>query len=133
MNWTKAILAGVLAGIAMNVADFVMHGLILGSAYEKYEVFSQEQANPLLFLAVAVCIAVFAAILFAKTRSVWAEGAKGGATYGFWLGMVSFFSTFYNPLVLEGFPYHLSWCWGGINVIGAVIGGAVLGLVYKKA
>ena len=77
-------------------------------------------------------IGIFAAILFAKTRTSWAESWKGGATFGFWLSLTAFFANFYYPLVLEGFPYYLSWCWGGINVIEGVIGGAVLGLIYKR-
>ena len=131
MNWTKALIAGVASGVALWLADFVMHGFIMGATYAKYPVFTQEAANPLHFLLVSVFITVFAAILFAKTRGSWGAGLKGGATYGFWLGMVSFFTTFYSPLVLEGFPYYLSWCQGGINLIGFVIVGVVLGLVYK--
>jgi hypothetical protein len=132
MNWSKAVIAGVVGGVALNLADWVMHGMIMASAYSKYPVFSQEEANPLLFLAVALCLAIPAALLFAKTRSIWADGLMGGATYGFWLGVVFFFANFYDPLVLEGFPYHLAWCWGGIQLIGYVIMGAVFGLILKK-
>lgn len=134
MNWTKVVLAGVAAGIVMNIADFIMHGFILGNTYTRYpEVFSQEQANPMHFFMVSICIAIMAAILFGKTRGSWADGVMGGVTFGFFLGLVSFFSNFYNPLVIDGFPYYLSWCWGGTNVISGVIGGAVLGAIYKSA
>lgn len=133
MNWTKILIAGLAAGIAMNLADFVMHGFILGSTYTEYPVFTSEQANPLWFLLISVLIALFAAILFSKTRECWAPGVAGGATFGFWLGMVAFFSEFYNPLVLEGFPYFLAWCWGGTSLITGVVGGAVLGAVLKRA
>ncbi len=134
MNWQKALLAGLVAGIALTISDFIMHGLIMGSTYTKYpEVFTQEQANPFHFLLVAVCIGVCAAILFGKTRQCWADGFKGGATYGFFLGLVSFWPSFYSSLVIDGFPYYLSWCQGGINLIGAVIGGAVLGAMYRRA
>ena len=40
---------------------------------------------------------------------------------------------FYNTLVLDGFPYFLSWCQGGANLIGAVVLGAALGAVIKQA
>lgn len=134
MNWTRALIAGVLAGIAINIVDFILHGQILGATYARYpEVFSQESANPLFFLLVAVLIGIAAGILFAKTRGSWKAGWVGGVTFGFWLGLISFFVPFYNPLVLDGFPYYLSWCWGGINLIDGVVGGAVLGAVYKSA
>ena len=132
MNWIRIIAAGVVAGIVGWLADFVMHGFILGNTYMKYPVFSQEQANPLLFLAVSVAVAITAAIFFARTVDAWSPGWKGGATFGFFIGLVHFFSNHYYPLVLDGFPYYLAWCWGGVGIIGGVIIGAVIGAVYKK-
>jgi hypothetical protein len=131
MSWTKALIAGVAAGIAVGFANFILHAVILGSTYAKYDVFTQEPTNPAYFFLVAVCIAICAAFLFARSRDSWAPGAKGGATFGFWLGLVAFFSPFYSPLVLKGFPYFLAWCQGGADLIAAIVGGTVLGLVYK--
>ncbi len=132
MNWTRIVIAGVVAGIVVNLANFVMHGLILGNTYTKYpEVFDQNPANPIHFFVVAISAAILAAVLFAKTRGSWAPGWKGGATFGFLLGLAFFFPQFYMPIVIDGFPYFLAWCWGGVNVIGGVILGAVLGAIYK--
>ena len=133
MNWQKALLAGVVAGVVMSFAEFVLHGQIMANTYAKYPVFTQEQANPLHFLLVAVCISIFAAILFAKTRRCWADGFQGGATYGLFLGLVFFFVRFYDAMVYEGYPYYLAWCQGGINLIVVVIAGAVMGAVYKTS
>lgn len=133
MNWTRIVAAGLAAGIATNVADFVMHGTIMAATYQRYtQVFSQTPANPAWFTLVSVCIGVAAAILFGRTRSAWAPGWRGGLTYGFFLGLVGFFPGFYNSLVFEGFPYYLSWCWGGITMIDSLIGGAVLGAIVKR-
>ncbi len=134
MNWTKTILAGVAAGFVTSLVNYLLHGVIMADTYVRYsDVFSQEQASPLFFFAVAIAIGIFFAILFAKTRDCWAEGAKGGMVYGFWLGMVAFFGNFYDPLVIDGFPYYLAWCHGGINLIIAVVGGVVVGLIIKRA
>ena len=115
MNWTRVLIAGVVAGIATNVADFVMHGMIMANTYMKYpQVFTQTQAHPAWFTLVALCLSLAAAILFAKTRLSWAAGWMGGATYGFFLGLVGFWTSFYHPLTIDGFPYYLAWCWGGI-------------------
>ncbi len=132
MNWTRVLIGGVVGGIALNAADFVMHGMIMGATYLKYPVFTHEPANPLLFTLVAVCIGLASAILFARTRVSWGDGLVGGVTFGFFLGLVAFFPNFYNSLVIGGFPYFLSWCHGGISLIGFVILGAVLGLIYRE-
>ncbi len=133
MNWTKILGAGLIGGIVVALVNYVLHGIIMADSYKKYsDAFSQVPANPVWFFVVAIAIAIFFAILFTKTRSCWAEGAKGGMVFGFWIGMVAFFANFYDPLVINGFPYHLAWCHGGIGVIGAVIGGAVIGLIIKR-
>ncbi len=134
MNWTKILIAGVVGGIVRNLADFVMHGVIMHSTYMRLtDVFTQEEGNPIWFFVVAIAIAIAAAALFAKTRKSWGDGLMGGATFGFWAGLVAFFNPLYNPLVIDGFPYYLAWCWGAMDLIGFVIMGAVIGALYPKA
>ena len=132
MNWTKAIIAGVVGGVVVNLADYVMHGMIMANTYKNFAVFTQEEANPAHFFLVAIVLGIASAVFFAKTRGSWPAGIKGGVIFGVFLGCVLFFRSFYNPLVLEGFPYYLSWCWGGITFIDSVILGAVLGAMYKS-
>ena len=133
MNWTKILLATVVGGVMMNITEFVLHGVILGNTYTKYpDVFTQTQANPVYFLVIAVMITLFAAILFSKTRSCWADGWKGGATFGFFLGLVAFWARFYDALTVDGYPYFLSWCQGGSVLIALTVMGIGLGLVLKN-
>ncbi len=133
MNWIKILLAGIVGGVLMNIAEFVLHGVILAKTYTKYpEVFTQEQANPLYFLLIALVIAFFGAILFSKTRKCWADGWMGGATFGFFLGLVVFWGRFYDALTVDGYPYFLSWCQGGSALIALTIMGLGLGLVLKN-
>ncbi len=131
MNWSKAFISGIVGGIALWVYNFLMHGLIMANTYAKYDAFRQD-ANPVWFVVVTVLVGIAAALLFAKTRAIWAEGIKGGMTFGFFLGLVAFFNQFYSSLMYEGVPYHLSWCWGGIVMIGWLVYGAVASLIYKK-
>jgi len=133
MNWTRIVLGAVVAGIVVWLGDFVMHGMLLGDTYARYsQVFTQEQANPLSFLAISVAVAFFVAVLFGKSRASWGEGWKGGASFGLFLGLAGYFMNFYYPLVIDGFPYYLAWCWGGVGVIDCVLGGAVLGALIPK-
>jgi hypothetical protein len=131
MNWTKAFITGIVGGIVLWVYNFLMHGLIMAKTYEKYVAFRQD-ANPVWFVVVSVFVGIAIALLFAKTRAVWAEGIKGGLTFGFFGGLVAFFYQFYSSLMYNGVPYHLSWCWGGIVMIGWLIFGAVASMIYKK-
>lgn len=133
MNWMRIALAGVAAGAATTIADFVLHGIVMGPTYQRLDtVFSQTQANPAWFALIAVVISFFAALLFARSRGSWGPGFRGGIAYGFFLGLVVFFQGFYDPLVIDGFPYYLSWCQGGISMIDSLIAGAVIGAIVPR-
>jgi hypothetical protein len=128
MGWIRVVLGGLAAGIVVNLVDFVLHGMVLGKTYQRFpEAFSQKPANMVLFGAVAIAIGLATAPLFARTRSSWAPGWRGGATFGLFLGAAGFFAGFYHPLTIDGFPYFLAWCWGGIHLVEWLAGGAVLG------
>jgi len=133
MNWGRIIGGGVAAGIVTWLADGFMHGYLLADAYKRYsEAFSQEPTPLTTFLAVSVVVGIFTAVLFGKSRGSWGAGAKGGATFGLYLGLAYFFMNFYMPLVIDGFPYYLAWCHGGIGLIDGVLAGAVLGAIIPK-
>lgn len=133
VNWTRIIIATVVGGIAVWLASFFLHGIVMGATYAKYpDLFIQEEGNPFWFLVLEVLIALPAAIIFARTRRCWSAGVMGGVTFGFWIGAFGWFAQFFNPLVIQGFPYYLAWCWAGINMIVSLILGAVLGSLVKE-
>jgi len=131
MNWSKAVTAGAAGGVVLAVYEFIMHGVIMGNTYRSMPNVFRQDTNPMWFPVVAIVMSITAALLFARSRSAWGAGAKGGMTFGFFLGLVAFASMFYTPLVQVGFPYYLTWCWGSISLIGWVIFGAVAGSLYK--
>ena len=133
MSWGKILVGGVVAGVVGTLVDFVIHGFILAETYMQYEVFTQEEANPLYFLLISIMVGIMAAVLFSKTRNSWGAGAGGGATFGFFAGLFVFFMPFYNSLVLEGFPYFLSWAWGGAYLVSSIVFGIVLSFFIKPA
>ncbi len=133
MNWIKILIAGFVGGLVVNIYDWLVHGFIMGATYTKYAAFTQEEASPIWFFVVSIAIGIGAAILFARSRGSWGAGVKGGVMFGLFLGVATFFTQFYNPLVIKDFPYFLSWCWGGINLIGWVIFGAIAGAIYKES
>jgi hypothetical protein len=135
VNWSKVAVAGVGGGVVHTLANYVMHGVIMANTYTKYpEVFRQAD-NPTAiywFFVVGALTGITACVLFAKTRESWDDGFMGGAGFGFWVGLVVFTLQFYPTMVIEGFPYYLSWCWGGIDLIGFTILGGMLGVMYKR-
>jgi hypothetical protein len=133
MNWTRIFLGGGAAGVVTWFADFVLHGIVMAPTYKRLsQVYTQTESNPAWFLLISVSICVTIAILFARTRASWPAGIKGGLTFGCFLGLVIFFQRFYDPLVIDGFPYYLAWCQGGISMIDSLLAGAVIGSIIKS-
>jgi hypothetical protein len=133
MNWTRIALAGAAAGLVTWISDFVQHGVVMAPTYKRLStVYSQTAVNPAWFLLVSFFICVMAAVLFARTRESWAAGWKGGLTFGFFLGLVIFFQRFYDPMVIDGYPYYLAWCQGGISMVDSLLAGAVIGSIVKS-
>lgn len=133
MNWKRVLLGTVIGGVVMWLVSFVLHGLVMGNTYMKYvDVFTQEATSPVNFLIVEILIAFPAAVIFSRTRGSWGPGISGGLVFGFWLGLVGSFAQLFHPMVIEGFPYYMGWCWWGINLITALALGASLGLVVKR-
>lgn len=137
MNWGRAIGAGLAAGFVQNIANFVMHGLVLGGMYLDQPAFVQEPENMAMqivwFLVIALVLGVVASLMFASSRESWQPGAKGGLHFGVLLGTAIGFQQFYLTLVVNDFPYHVAWIWLGVDIISFGVGGMVLGAVYKRA
>ena len=133
MNWSRILIAGVVAGIVKAVYEFLLHGMVMSSTYAGYpEVFDQSGGGEYWFFIIAILVATVMASIYAKTQKSWGSGVKGGASFGFCLGWIFFFTPFYSSLVVLGFPYYLSWCQGGIDLIGSVVTGAVIGALHKS-
>jgi hypothetical protein len=133
MKWMRVVLGGAVAGVVVSLVDFVLHGQIMRATYVKFpQVFTQTQASPLYFIAISLVVGVMIATLFGRTRGSWAPGWRGGAAFGFYFGLAIFFLNFFYPLVIDGFPYYLAWCWGGINIVEGVVGGSVMGALIPR-
>lgn len=134
MNWGRAIVAGLVAGVAQNIVNFVLHGLVLGGTYEGEAAFVQEE-DPAVFVwftLVALVIGVVAALFFASSRQSWQAGPRGGLHFGILLGAVVGFQQFYLTLVISDFPYHVAWIWLAVEIISFGVGGMVLGAMVKR-
>jgi hypothetical protein len=133
VNVKKLVLAAIAVGIAVNVFDFVVHGLLLGSTYASLpEVFRQEN-NVGWLVALDFLMALVFVWVYVRVRASFAPGATGGAAFGLYAGvLLGFPMQLFAVLMYEGFPYWLSWAWVVHAIAWGVLAGAVAGAVYGR-
>jgi hypothetical protein len=128
----KIFLAGVVVFILWSVLDFIIHGLILKSAYASTASLWRPMAEMkmgLMYLTVFVSALSFSAIygyLVAK------KSPMVGLTYGLLYGIAVGVGMGYGTYSVMPIPYCMALTWFLGTVIEAVLGGFVLGAIVKK-
>jgi hypothetical protein len=132
MNVKKLLLAAVVVGVVMNVVDFVVQGQLLAGFYAQLPLLKTEPPIPWLVIGDFVAALVFVWV-YDRAFSSFGGGPRGGATFGFYAGVLVNFPTWiFAHLIFTDFPYGLAWVWTIAGVAWGVIAGAVAGAVYKK-
>jgi hypothetical protein len=131
MDFKRFLAIGIAVGIAANVIDFVVHGNLLADYYAQAP-FRQDTPVGWMILSDFVAAFVFAWFYLAVAGS-FAPGWAGGATMGFYTGVLVIFpAAIFMHLMFQGFPYFLSWIWIVYGVVWYVCAGAIAGLINKQ-
>ncbi len=125
--------AGVAIFAAWAVLDYVLHGPILGSAYEASAGLwrpMDQMSTPLIVLVKVVLITCFVLIyeLLVANKSL-ASGVLLGVLYGLTTGIASGFGSYIHmPL-----PLVLAWGWSLGGLVKGIAAGAIVGAMMKSA
>ena len=127
----KNFLAAFLAVLVWYLVwDNVLLGPVLGSALAQLPGMQAEYSK--LWETVGDG---FAALLvtgmYARTRGVFGTGAKNGAVYGVYAGLLIHFPTWLYLTVYAAWPYAPTWTLTIGLVAMVVVGGAIMGTVYQ--
>jgi hypothetical protein len=128
----KTITAAVAIFILWSIIDFVMHGLILGSAYADTANLwrPMEEMNVwLIYLVTVVTVGVFTTIytLFIQDKKV-----TTALQYGALFGLGSGFSMGYGSYAAMPIPSVIANTWFIGTLIKTALGGLLLGVIVKE-
>ncbi|HVU23789.1 MAG TPA: hypothetical protein VHE13_06660 [Opitutus sp.] len=127
-------IAVFVTGIVVNALDFVVQGMLLtNSFYSSIDSMRHDVGFGPFVLGDFVATFVLAWVLD-RVAPAFAAGAKGGATAGFFLGvLVNFPMNHFIFLMFKGVPYSLAWINTLFGVVWYLIAGALLGALMKRA
>lgn len=130
MDFKKCLTIGVVVGIVVTVIDFVVQGRLLAGYYTQAP-FRQDINMAWVVVGDFAAALVFAWVYLAVAGS-FAPGITGGATMGFYAGvLVNFPAAIFMHLMFQGFPYVLSWIWILYGVLWYVCAGAIAGAMNR--
>ena len=131
MDFKKFLAIGLAVGIAANIIDFFVHGQLLADFYT-HPPFRQGVNPGWMILSDFVAAFVFAWFYLAVAGS-FAPGVPGGATMGFYTGVLLIFpAAILMHLMFEGIPYYLAWIWIFYAVAWYVCAGMIAGAINKR-
>lgn len=133
MNKSKCWLALLVAGLVVNVLDYVVQGKLLTNAFYSHLAWARQDA-PVYWFVIGdfVAVAVFIWV-YGKVAAAFKDGAAGGACAGFGLGvLVNFPAWEFTHLMVKDFPYSLTWINTLYGILWYVIVGAIVGGIMKK-
>lgn len=128
----RTIWAVVAVFVTWSILDFILHGLLLKSAYEATANLwrPMDQMNmPLMYLVTLVSTTCFVLIygLLVGQKSL-ATGIKYGALFGLSAGIIMGFGSYtYMPI-----PMSMAWAWFFGSWIKAIAAGAIVGAIIKS-
>ena len=131
MTKKQIVLSILIGGLVANVLDLLVHGFLLGNAFyiQQTALFGTESSPLALTLGDFVSVAVFVWV-YQRVRSCFPAGATGGATFGFYAGVLIGFPThLFLSVVIVDFAYTLAWAWTLLEIAWGVSVGAVVGRI----
>jgi uncharacterized membrane protein YoaK (UPF0700 family) len=132
MNVAKLVVAWLVVGVVLNVLDYLVHGLALGSYYAQLT-FMRQDTSYLLFVLLDFVFALVFVFVYDRLYAT-AECRVGrGAAFGFWAGLLlNFPMNIGLYLMIKDVPYGLAWVWTIYGIIALTIAGAIAGAIYAK-
>ena len=128
----KIFLAAVVVFVLWSVLDFIVHGVILKSAYASTASLWRPMAEMkmgLMYVTVFIAALAFSAIygyLVAK------KSTMAGFTYGLLYGIAVGVGMGYGSYSVMPIPYSMALTWFLGTVIKAILGGVLLGAIIKN-
>lgn len=132
MQTGRILKAGLAVGVVMNIYDYVTNTFVF-PMFGPPPAFMKDMASlPMMWLVISDFVAGLVFIwVFDKVRAAFGPGAKGGATYGVYAGILMNFPLWIVMyLVMKDLPYGVAWTYTINGVVWGVIAGAVGAIVY---
>lgn len=132
MKWKAFLLASLAVFVALQILDYLIHGVILMPTYESLKhIFRPDMGTKTwIFVLVGLIWSVLFTLIFVKGYEArgWLEGVRFGLLIGlFWAIPMAYGSYAMYPI-----PYSLALQWFLYGLAETILVGIVVALVYGR-
>jgi hypothetical protein len=132
INWTRVILGGLVAGVIINIFEYVLNGVVLAKDMEvAIRALGRQMGGGalLMFTVWGFLVGIFAVWLYAAIRPRYGTGPKTAACAGAAVWGLGYLLASVTPIALHLFPRHvmaIGLAVGLVEVIAGTLAGAWL-------
>lgn len=127
----KWILAVIAVFVAWSILDYLIHGVLLKSAYEATASLWRPMAEMkfgLMYVVTAVFVCCFVGIYtWLCAKKTFCRGVAFGALFGIAMGMSVGFGSYTSMPI----PLSLAWAWFIGTFVEALVAGAIVGAIVR--
>jgi hypothetical protein len=129
MNLPRLLLVAAAVGLAINIYDFLLHGVLLqGPLYSGLTDFMRPDVSPVLLVLTDFVAALVFVWFYDRVRTAFPPGPRGGAVFGLYAAVLVGFPTWISCcLLIGGFTYALAWTWTLAGLGWGLIAGSIAG------
>jgi len=128
----KIIVATLAVFVAWGILDFIIHGLILSSAYAKTAILWRPMAEMkqiLMYLVTFLSALIFITIY---ARLISPKDLNRGLSYGLLFGLGAGISMGYGTYSVQPIPYNMALVWFLGTTVEGTVAGLIAGLMVKE-
>lgn len=135
MNTKKLLITALAVFIVVEVTNYLIHGVILGSTYASDEVknafrqMEDMESKMWVMWVVDLIWSFFFAFFFAKGYEN--KGIMEGVRFGIYVGLFVSLVASYAQYVVYPLPYSVTFQWFLYGLIQSVLLGVIAALIYK--
>jgi hypothetical protein len=135
INWTRVILGGLVAGVVINVFEFLLNGVILAKDMEAaISALGREVSGGALavFTVWGFLVGIFAIWLYAAIRPRYGAGQKTAACAGAAVWGLGYLLAAVTPIALHLFPRRLMAVGLAVGLVEVIVGTLAGAWLYRE-
>jgi hypothetical protein len=135
VNWARVILGGVVAGVIINVFEFLLNGVIVAKEMETaIRALGRHMGGVQLamFSAWAFLVGIFAVWLYAGIRPRYGTGWKTATRAGFAVWCLGYVLAAVTPVAMSLFPARIVVIGLAVGLVEVTVGTVVGASIYRE-